>query len=80
MIYALAYQYPIPGVSGFGWVLVAAGFVADMARGSAAASRPASASRTPDPGTPEADRRRRPSSALAGQDVESVVTDPAIGE
>jgi hypothetical protein len=30
VIYALAYQYPIPGVSGFGWVLVAAGFVADM--------------------------------------------------
>ena len=31
VIYALVYQYPIPGVSGFGWLLVAAGFVADVA-------------------------------------------------
>ena len=31
VLYALAYQYPIPGVSGFGWILVGAGFLADMA-------------------------------------------------
>jgi len=31
VIYALAYQYPVPGVSGFGWILVAGGFVADVA-------------------------------------------------